>query len=391
MVTAKIHPAVAALAARMIEVRRKLHRRPELSFEEHETGKLVVEELRDLRAEVRHPVARTGVLATMTNGDGPCIALRADMDALPLQETSSHPYRSEKAGVMHACGHDGHIAMLLGAARALDGMRGSWRGTVKLLFQPAEEGHAGAVKMIEDGVLDSPRPAAAFGAHLWNYQDLGTVGVQAGPVMAATDELKITVRGKGGHGAAPQGTVDAVLVASQLVVALQSVVSRNVNPLDSAVITIGQIKGGYNFNIIADEVALRGTVRSYREEVRTLLKERIAAVCDGVARAFGASISIDYRDGYPPTVNDAQMTAVVQRAAERVVGDKAEPPYLSMGGEDMAYYLREVPGCYFFVGSGKPGVPRVPHHASHFDFEEKALEIGASVFVEVVLDMLPVR
>jgi amidohydrolase len=383
----KIHPKVAEEAARIVSIRRRLHQQPELSFQEHGTAKLIVEELRGARVDVRHPVARTGVVATMQNGDGPCIALRADMDALPITESSNAPYKSQNEGVMHACGHDGHVAMLLGAVRALDALRSEWRGTIKFLFQPAEEGHAGAVSMIEDGALEGA--AAAFGAHLWNFQDVGTVGVRAGPVMAAADRVTINVRGRGGHGAAPHQAVDAIMVAGHLLVALQSIVSRSVDPLDSAVISIGELRGGYGYNIIADDVFLRGTARAYREEVRQLLRRRLGEVCEGVGRTFGAKIELEYRDGYPPTVNDAAMTDVVRRAAGRVVGEAVGEPYMSMGGEDMAYYLRRVPGCFFFVGSSPLGAsPRIPHHHPSFDFDEAALGIGASVFVNIALDML---
>ncbi|MCH7521932.1 MAG: amidohydrolase [Candidatus Marinimicrobia bacterium] len=386
-----IHPAIAKLEKRIIALRRHFHQHPELSFQETETAQSILAELKGLNLEVRHPVARTGIVAVLRNGNGPCIALRADMDALPIQETGDRPYKSVNDGVMHACGHDGHLAILLGTLLALENSRDLWRGTLKFIFQPAEEGPAGARYMVEEGVLKEPKVRAIFGLHLWNYQDFGTIGVKAGPVMAAADRFTITVRGKGGHGAMPQGTVDAVIVAAQLVMSLQSIVSRNLNPLESGVVTVGQIHGGDNFNIIADEVTLTGTARAYREEDRQLIKSRIKAICDGTAASHGAAIELDYQDGYPPTINDPAMTEVAVQAARQVVGDGAGDPFRSMGGEDMAYFLQEVPGCFFFIGSAKPEHPEgaVPHHSSHFDFDERALTVGASMFVAIIQALLP--
>lgn len=386
-----IHPTIAKLEKRIIALRRRFHQHPELSFQEVETARSILAELKGLDLEVRHPVARTGIVTILRNGAGPCIALRADMDALPIQETGDLPYKSVNDGVMHACGHDGHMAILLGALLALENRRDLWRGTLKFIFQPAEEGPAGARHMVEEGVLKEPKVKAIFGLHLWNYQDLGTIGVKSGPVMAAADRFTITVRGKGGHGAMPQGTVDAVIVAAQLVVSLQSIVSRNVNPLESGVVTVGQIHGGDNFNIIADEVTLTGTARAYREEDRQLIKSRIGAICDGTAASHGAVIELDYQDGYPPTVNDPAMTELTAQAARKVVGAGVGDPFRSMGGEDMAYFLQEVPGCFFFIGSAKPEHRKatVPHHCSHFDFDERALAVGTSVFVEIIQALLP--
>ena len=308
-----IHPAIAKLEKRIIALRRHFHQHPELSFQETETAQSILAELKGLNLEVRYPVARTGIVAVLRNGNGPCIALRADMDALPIQETGDRPYKSVNDGVMHACGHDGHLAILLGTLLALENSRDLWRGTLKFIFQPAEEGPAGARYMVEEGVLKEPKVRAIFGLHLWNYQDFGTIGVKAGAVMAAADRFTITVRGKGGHGAMPQGTVDAVIVAAQLVMSLQSIVSRNLNPLESGVVTVGQIHGGDNFNIIADEVTLTGTARAYREEDRQLIKSRIKAICDGTAASHGAAIELDYQDGYPPTINDPAMTETLKR------------------------------------------------------------------------------
>ena len=386
-----IHPRIAAIEQQLIAWRRHFHQHPETGFEEHETGRYIVEQLQGIDVEIQHPVAQTGVVALMSNGDGPTIALRADMDALPIQETGDVPYKSTRDGVMHACGHDAHMATLLGAATALDQLRDQWQGTIKFIFQPGEEGFAGAKQMIDDGVLKDPQVAAIFGLHVWNYQDYGTVGVKPGPTLAAADEFESTVTGRGGHAALPQQTVDIILVAAQLVVALQSIVSRNLDPLESGVVSIGMIRGGQTFNVIPTEVLLKGTARAMREEDRLLIKARIGEICQGVASTYGAAINLNYHDSYPPTINDAQMSSLVLEAARVVVGDGAGPPFLSMGGEDMAFYLQEVPGCFFFVGSAKPEHRErpAPHHCAHFDINERALAVGASVFIEIVQRIMP--
>ncbi|MCH7630630.1 MAG: amidohydrolase, partial [Proteobacteria bacterium] len=323
-----IHPRIAAIEQQLIAWRRHFHQHPETGFEEHETGRYIVEQLQGIDVEIQHPVAQTGVVALMRNGEGPVIALRADMDALPIQETGDVPYKSTREGVMHACGHDAHMATLLGAATALDNLRDRWRGTIKFIFQPGEEGFAGAKQMIDAGVLKDPQVAAIFGLHVWNYQDYGTVGVKPGPTLAAADEFEITVKGTGGHAALPQQTVDIILVAAQLVVALQSIVSRNLDPLESGVVSIGMIRGGQTFNVIPTEVLLKGTARAMREEDRLLIKARIGEICRGVASTYGAAINLNYQDSYPPTINDAEMSSLVLEAARVVVGDGAGPPFL---------------------------------------------------------------
>ncbi len=392
MSTPNIHPEVKALEEQIVAFRRHFHQHPELGFKEMETAHYILDQIKDLDVDTQHPIAQTGIVVTMRNGKGPCIAFRADMDALPIQETNELPFKSVNDGVMHACGHDGHMAMLLGTMIALNRLRDQWRGSVKFIFQPAEEGEGGARYMVREGVLTKPNVTAIFGLHLWNYQEFGTVGIKSGPVMAAADAFELVVRGKGGHGAMPQGTVDAVYVAAQLVVSLQSIISRSMDPLQPGVVSIGSIHGGYSFNIIADEVTLQGTARAYREADRELIKSRLRAICDATAAAYDATIKMDYRDGYPPTLNDPAMTEVARRAAVKVAGDGVGEPYLTMGGEDMTYFLKEVPGCYIFLGSAKPEAQGnlVPHHCSYFDFDERALAIGASIFIEIIRELLPV-
>ena len=336
----------------------------------------------------KEKVGKTGVTADLKCGNGPVIALRADMDALPIKETSGLEFSSKNTGVSHACGHDGHMAMLLGAARALSDNREIYNGTIRFIFQPAEEGEGGARYMIEDGCLDGVDEI--YGIHLWNYQKLGEVGVKDGPVLAAADMFDIKVKGIGGHGAAPQGTVDTVVVSSHLIQALQTIVSRNTNPLESTVITVGKINGGHNFNIIADEVSLSGTARSYTEENRVLIKQRMKNIIEGIAKTYNAEITLDYRDGYPPTINHIAPTEKVLKASNRIVGQKAGMPYLSMGGEDFAYYLQKIPGCFFFVGSApnENELFETPHHCSHFNMDEEALLIGPSIYLNLIDDIM---
>ncbi|MFQ6674664.1 MAG: M20 family metallopeptidase, partial [Fidelibacterota bacterium] len=294
-----IRSEVAAIREEIIGNRRHFHQHPELGFEELQTASFLQEKIAALDLEVTSEVGKTGVVGLLQGtGGGPCIGLRADMDALPIQETANPPYKSGNDGIMHACGHDGHMAMLLGAAKVLSGMRHRIKGSVKFIFQPAEEGGGGARLMIEDGVLDDPPVEEMYGIHLWNYQDLGTVSIKDGPILAAADPFKIIVKGKGGHGAAPQGTVDAVVVAAHLITSLQTIVSRNTNPLDSTVVTVGKIEGGHNFNVIADEIVLEGTARAYTEANRRLIIRRMNDMVQGVASTFGAEILLVYEDGY---------------------------------------------------------------------------------------------
>ena len=374
----------------IIDWRRDFHQYPELSFKEHRTGDVIANELRSMGLEPKINVGKTGVTADLEFGDGPTIGLRADMDALPIQETSGLSFSSKNDGVMHACGHDGHMAMLLGAAKVLTQKVDQYNGTVRFIFQPAEEGEGGARYMIEDGCLEGLDEI--YGIHVWNYQPVGEVGVKDGPVLAAADMFDIKIKGIGGHGAAPQGTVDSIVIASHLVQALQTIVSRNTNPLESTVISVGKINGGHNFNIIADEVSLSGTARAYTEENRSLIKTRMKEIIQGIEKTFSAQITFDYKDGYPPTINHTEPAEKVLKAAKQVVGSKAGMPYLSMGGEDFAYYLKEKPGCFFFVGSApnEKELFETPHHCSHFNMDERALLVGPSIYLNLLDNIMGV-
>ena len=383
-----IKKEIQKISEHIYSYRRDFHQYPELSFQEYRTAETISKHLESFGIEHRTEVGKTGVVGEIVFGDGPTIALRADMDALPIQEVGDLKYKSKNEGVMHACGHDGHMAILLGAANALSKNKKLKKGKVRFIFQPAEEGAGGARYMIKDGCLD--QVDEIYGLHLWNYQPVGEIGVKNGPIMAAADMFDIIIKGKGGHGATPQGTVDAIVVASNLITMLQTIVSRNTNPLDNTVVTIGEINGGQNFNVIADEVRLTGTTRAYTENNRNMIKKRMQNIIDGVSKSFGAEIVLKYKEGYPPTVNHEDPAKLVLEASSMVVGKGAGYPYLSMGGEDFSYYLQKVPGCFFFVGSApdKNNILSTPHHCSHFDIDERSLLIGASVYVNLIDNIL---
>jgi len=379
------HEPTEAETDELVRTRRDLHAHPELRYEEHRTAELVAERLTGLGYRPRPGVGRTGVTALLEGATpGPCVLLRADMDALPLQERNDVPYASRHPGVMHACGHDGHTAMALGAARILRRLPAPARGSVKLMFQPAEEGGNGAVAMIEDGVLERPRVDAAFGLHLWNHLEVGKVAIVDGPFMASVDEFALRIVGTGGHGAMPHETRDPVLAAAHVVTALQQIAARNVNPLQAAVVTIGAVHGGEAFNIIPDQVELRGTARSFDEDVWAALPGHIERVATRTAEAFGCRAEMTLRRLMRPTINDPAMAELVREVAREIVGADNIVEERTMGGEDFAEVLARVPGCYFFVGSRNEATGRVhPHHSPHFDIDEAALPIGARLLASV--------
>jgi amidohydrolase len=367
--------------------RRLLHANPELGFQEHETARFVTERLRALGLEPQTGVAGTGVVVLIHGaGPGKTVMLRADMDALPIDELNEVPYRSLKSGVMHACGHDGHTAILLNVARVLIERRSQFAGTVKLIFQPCEETFpGGAVRMIAEGVLDSPHVDAVFGLHLSQDLPLGIVRAHAGPAMASADTFKITITGKGGHGAMPEQCVDAALIAAQVTVALHSIIAREVKPIDPAVVTVGSIHAGSAANIIPQTAMLTGTVRAFSPEVRQHLAQRIEEIAVGVARAMRAECECEYVWGNPCLVNDAAMTALVAEAAKDIVGGQrftdGEP---IMGAEDFSSFLERVPGCFFFVGTRNEERGLIwGHHHPRFDVDEAALPLGIELMVAV--------
>ena len=384
----QIRPEIRDLQLQLVDWRRRLHQKPELGFEEQITAGVIQHQLQAWNIPHQTEIAKTGIVATI-NSDRPgkVLAIRADMDALPVQEANEVPYKSQHEGKMHACGHDGHTAIALGTAYYLSQHRENWQGTVKIIFQPAEEGPGGAKPMIEAGVLQNPDVDAIIGLHLWNNLPLGTVGVRAGALMAAVECFRATIIGKGGHGAMPDQTIDSIVVASQIVNALQTIVSRNVKPLDSAVVTVGEFQAGTALNVIADTAKISGTIRYFKPELENLIGERLKAIVAGVCQMHGADYELDHWQLYPPTINDRAIAELVRSVALEVVETPVGvvPECQTMGGEDMSFFLNQVPGCYFFLGSANPEKGLAyPHHHPRFDFDETALGMGVEMFVRCV-------
>jgi amidohydrolase len=377
---------VRALAPDLVALRRAFHAHPELAYQERRTSARVAAYLDGAGLSLRTGLGGTGLIASARNGPGRTVLLRVDMDALPIQEESGEPYASQVPGVMHACGHDGHTAMGAVAARLLAARR--LPGEVRVLFQPAEEGEGGAQAMVAAGAMDGVE--LALGVHLWNELPLGTIGVREGALMAAVDRLRIVVRGRGGHGGAPHRAADPVVAAAHVVVALQSVVARQVSPMESAVLTVGAIHGGQAFNVIPDAVTLTGTIRSFDAALRASLPERVAQVATGVAGGLGCRAEVEVRPGNPAVINDGRIAELAGRAARAVVGEaNVVAPEPTMGGEDMAVYFERAPGCFVFVGSANPsrGLGE-PHHSPRFDFDESALAIGCEFLLAAAAEAL---
>ena len=374
-----------ALMDQLVAWRRDLHRHPELAFEERRTAALVAEHLGRLGYEVQSGVGRTGVVGIL-EGDraGKTVLLRFDMDALPIEEANQVEYASEISGKMHACGHDGHTAIGLGVATLLARHRHRWAGRIKLVFQPAEETAGGARAMIADGVLEDPAPDIALGLHLWNSLPVGRAIVQAGPFMAAATHFRLTIYGRGGHGAMPHETVDALVVAAHAIVALQTIVSRNVNPTETAVLSVGTFHAGRAFNVIADRAELSGTIRAFEDRLMAQVQERLHQVVVGVSQAFGATFELKLEHAAPTLENDPTVASLVTNAACRVLGSGAVGPTTPvLVSEDMAEFLKRVPGCFFFLGSMnlERGLD-YPHHHPRFDFDEAALPLGVAILAE---------
>lgn len=379
---------IRALHSQLVVWRRQIHQHPELGFQEKQTAAFVVQKLDEWEIEYRSGVAKTGIVAVISgHKPGPVLAIRADMDALPIQELNQVDYASKRPGLMHACGHDGHVAVALGTAHYLSQNRDSFCGTVKIIFQPAEEGPGGAKPMIEAGALENPDVDAVIGLHLWNNLPLGTVGVKAGPLMAATEFFHCTIHGRGGHGAIPHQTVDSVVVAAQVINAIQTIVSRNVDPIQSAVVTIGELHAGTALNVIADEARMSGTVRYFDASYGNFFEQRLHQVIGGICQANGATYTLDYQSLYPPVVNHPDIADLVRSSALAVVDvpDNIVQNCQTMGGEDMSFFLQAVPGCYFFLGSANQDRGLAyPHHHPRFDFDESALPVGVEIFVRCV-------
>jgi amidohydrolase len=373
----------------LIATRRDIHQHPELGFEETRTATLVADRLRSLDYQVTPGIGRTGVVALKKSKgrDGRCVLLRADMDALPVDEANVVPYRSKHPGKMHACGHDGHVAIGLEVARRLAALELS--GSVKFAFQPAEEASNGAQAMIGDGVLETPKVDAAFGMHLWNDLPVGTVGIMAGPVMASVDQFEIEILGRGGHAAAPHQTIDPVLIAAHIVTGLQSLVSRRRDPLEEAVVSVTEIHAGRAFNVIPDRADLRGTVRTFGGRFWHDAPRLVEETAQGIAAAFGGRANVTYRRLSAPLVNDERLSALMRDVAVGLVGaEQVRAGVRTMGGEDMAFFLEKVPGCFAFVGSSPPGGRASPHHSPTFDIDEESLVVGAELMARTAVRYL---
>jgi amidohydrolase len=374
-----IRRQITGLYPEMVAWRRYLHQHPELSYREQQTADWIAARLTEFGLTPETQVGGHGVTALLTGrAEGPTVALRADIDALPIQDEKDCDYASTVPGVMHACGHDGHTAALLGVAKVLAGMQDRLPGNIKLIFQPAEEVTPGGAKpMIAAGVLDGVD--AIYGVHLWTPFPLGTAGTRPGALMAAADEFDLDILGQGGHGGLPHVTVDSLVVAAHLVVNLQTAVSRSLNPTRPGVVTVGGLTAGNSYNVIADRAVLKGTVRSFDEDSRLLLRERVEAIVATTCDMFGAGYRLDYKMGYPPLINHPAETDILAAAAQEVLGEGACPvPEQIMAAEDFAHYLNVIPGCFLFVGAGGTEAA-FPHHHPKFDIAEPAIATTAQI------------
>jgi amidohydrolase len=398
----RIDQEVERAAPAMIEIRHRLHQNPELSYRETQTAALVADHLRKLGLEVKTGVAKTGVLAVLRGGrPGPRIAVRADMDALPVTEATDFPFRSTKrdtfleqeVGVAHACGHDVHTSSLLGVATVLTALRDQIPGTIQFIFQPAEEGpppglKPGAEQMLVEGTF-SEKPAAVFALHSFPDLEVGQVGFNPGPTMAAVDQFTAHIKGKQAHGAQPHLSIDPVVLAAQAILALQTIRSRNLSAFEPSVVTVGIVRGGERFNIIPGEVLLEGTVRTYNEDVRATVERRMREILDGITRSGGGSFDLVYKKNTPTTVNDRALTETVRPLLERTLGaDNVKVVEPSMAGEDFAYFANQVPGFFFRLGVLKPGTTSGGLHTPTFRADDSAVPAGIRVMARLLVDYL---
>lgn len=376
-----------ALEKDLIKWRRDFHRHPELGFKEKRTANIVAQELTDLGLAVTTGIAKTGVVGLLSGEHpGPTVMVRCDMDALPIQEQNDTDYASTIPGVMHACGHDGHTAIGLAAAKILSRYREKMSGTVKFVFQPAEEGLGGAQAMIEGGVLIDPKPDIVLGLHLINDFTVGELVIRPGPIATSNDNLFCTIHGKGGHGAIPNLARDPLVATAHVISALQTIVSRNISPLETGVVTIATMQAEGASNIIPEAVKLTGTIRAFLPENRELIHRRVREICEGVANALGCQAQIDIETVNPSIINDPEVTSVVYEAAKGIVGEeKINTTYRSSASDDVAFFIEQIPGCFFFIGSSNPERGMIfPVHNARFDFDEHALVIGVATLVATI-------
>ncbi|SMF19496.1 hippurate hydrolase [Azospirillum oryzae] len=378
------------LTADMTEWRRDLHAHPETAFEEQRTSDFVAEKLASFGLEVHRGLAKTGVVGILRNGEGPMVGFRADMDALHIHEETNLPHSSRNPGRMHACGHDGHTAMLLGAARHLTENPNLFQGTIVFIFQPAEENEGGGRVMVEEGLFDRFPVEKVFGMHNWPGLEVGRIALRPGPLMAAYDIFELTLTGRGTHAGMPHMGTDTIMVGSQIIGAWQTIASRSVHPIDSAVVSVTQFHAGDTWNVLPATAVLRGTVRTFRPEVQDLVQRRMGEVATAIAGGFGVEASLRYERRYPPTTNSVKETELARQAAARVVGEDALDldPMPSMGAEDFSFMLQKRPGCYIWVGAGPSDQGR-NLHSPHYDFNDAVLPIGASYWVRLAETVLP--
>ena len=386
----KILQKAAAYFPEIQKIRHHIHANPELSFEEYKTSEFISGKLKEWGIEHKTGVAGTGIVGIIKgkNPESRCIALRADMDALPIKEQNNADYCSKVDGVMHACGHDVHSSCLLGAARILNDLKGEWEGTVKLIFQPGEEKHpGGASLMIKDGVLENPKPSAIYALHVYPHLPSGTVGFRSGQYMASADEIYITIHGKGGHAALPHQTIDPIAIAAEIIVALQQVVSRKGNPLIPSVLTFGKIAGGHATNVIPDKVELLGTFRTMDETWRYQAHDWIKKITQGIADAYGAKVDIEIPVGYPSLFNDPQLTLQAEAAARDFMGEEnVHTLDQRMAAEDFSFYTLHAPGCFFRIGTNRNNEEFLaPVHNARFDIHEEAMKTGMAMMAWMVV------
>ena len=387
----KIKEESKSISDWIVKIRRELHEHPELMYEEFRTSELIRRELDKLDIQYKHPIAETGVLASIGNGNGPCVALRADMDALPIHEEADVPFKSKIDGKMHACGHDCHVSMLLGAAKLLKDKESEINGTIKLLFQPAEEGGAGGKLMREEGALENPDVERIFGLHVWPQMPSGQIGSREGTFLAATSSLSLTVKGVGGHAAVPQLAKDPVLTSARIITNLQSIISRELDPLESGVVSITVINGGNASNVIPSDVKVKGTLRSLTMDGLKELQKRVKEISEGIAQTHGCKAIVEYvGNDYPPTVNDSEMWKFAKNVGIELLGDdNVSDLDAVMGGEDFAYYTEKVKGCFVVLGMNNPDIDATysVHHPM-FKADEDALHIGTALHTIFALKSL---
>lgn len=376
----------------IISLRRELHKIPELAFQEYKTSEFISEKLKKFNIDIKKNIAKTGVMGLVKgrNEYGRTIMIRADIDALPIQEVNRINYASQHKGVMHACGHDGHMAIALITAKILSKNSNEINGNIKFLFQPAEEGPGGAMDMVKEGVLESPEVNALLSLHIWNYIPVGKIGIRPGPLMASVNTFKITIKGKSAHGAMPQDGIDAIVASSNVINTLQTVISREVSPFEPCVLTIGKITGGTASNIIADKVEMEGTFRTLNQKLNKNFPKNLEKIIRGITNSTNTGYELGFDFVFPVLINDSNMTSLVETAAKDTVGEKnVLVPEQSMGGDDVAVLLQKVPGCHFFLGSSNQikGL-NSPLHNPNFNFDEDCMLIGVEVFVRAILKFL---